>query len=148
MQINRIKDEYFEDNFLEEVLKNDNEARPYLYISVKYENNNVFIPFRTNIKNEHKLKHIIENISFDVSFDQKPMARLDFRKLLIINDLNYIKENNYIPNKQYAKVKNNINTIEDKVIKYFEGYIKAYNKNRVSREDKYVHSSLRNITEN
>ncbi len=77
------------------------EKRPYLYIVVEYEGNNLFIPFRNRLNENGKLDKIINVIAYDVSSNKKPYAKLDFSKMLIINDVSYINENAIIDSSQY-----------------------------------------------
>ncbi len=143
-KIKIISEDYFKDNNLIESLKNKSEKRPYLYMHVKYNDNNLFIPFRTSLNEKGNLDKIINHISYDVSYDEKPHAKLDFSKMLIMNDINLIKSDVFINRTQYNKVKSNIDEIEEKAINYIQSYIKAYNKGRTHIDNKYKKSTLIN----
>ncbi len=144
MKIKTIKDEYFKDFVLVECLENKEEKRPYLYIVVEYEGNNIFIPFRSKLNESGKLDKIINVIAYDVSSSKKPYAKLDFSKMLIINDLKYINDNAIIDSSQYTKVKNNIDGIEKQAKNYIEGYKKSFIKKRSHIDSKYRYSTLVN----
>ncbi len=144
-EIKTIKENYFKDNRLKEVLYNKSETRPYLYVMFKYKDNNLFIPFRSELNKTGNLDKIINTISYDIGYNQKPNAKLDFSKMLIINDLSYVTDEQVIiDSKQYRIIKRNIEEINNNINKYIAGYVKAYNKNRVHIDNKYKYSTLVN----
>ena len=136
-----IKTDFFENNpNLQEILdKNDpvkQQQRAYLFLTFTYNNNNFFIPFRSNIK----------NCSFPLPTTNRPNAGLDYRKMLIINNLNYIVPTKHpnIPNSQLHKINNNKHLIKQQVINYINGYIKAFKKNRHTLDSRFIYSTLHN----
>lgn len=142
-----IKEEYFKSYKLEEVLNFDSDKdyskRVYLCLAVKYKSNNIFIPLRRKINpNAHFGK-----IGFGVPSRKRPKAGLDYRKLLIINNLKYIEIPNYpkIPVAQQKIIQKNIQTITAEVISYIKGYEKSFKKNRTKIDKKYRFSSLCNF---
>lgn len=144
MKIKTIKDKYFTDNILVECLENKNEKRPYLYFLVTYDGNNFYIPFRSTLNERGNLNKIINVIAYDVPYSKKPYAKLDYSKMLIINDDSYIKNDAVIDSIQYKLVKNNITNIEKHAINYINGYIKAFHKNRIHIDNRYKFSTLIN----
>lgn len=144
MKIKTIKDSYFDDNNLVECLENKEEKRPYLYFLVTHNGNNFYIPFRSTLNERGNLNSIINVIAYDVSYSKRPYAKLDYSKMLIINDSSYIKDDAVIDSVQYTLVKNNIVDIEKQAINYINGYVKAFNKRRIQRDNKYKFSTLVN----
>lgn len=140
-----VKSEYFEEHILEEALKSEKEDefnRPYVFLNVKYKNNNIFVPIRSNILPIQSFGII----GYSIPSDERQDAGLDYRKLLIINDLEYIEFPSYkkIPNSQQKIIDKDISTIQAQVIDYIKGYEKSFNKNRTKRDKKYIFSTLRN----
>lgn len=143
-----IKEEYFKKNSnFEEMLDPYNQVkqtkRKYLYLNIQYKNNNIFIPFRNQLPSNKR----IGEIGYSVPSNEKPNAGLDFRKILIINQDCYIEYTNYpkIPKLQQQIIENNYRTIENKVIQYIQGYVKAALKKRERRDKKYIFSTLHNF---
>ncbi len=144
LKIKTIKDSYFEDNNLVECLENKEQHRPYLYVLVRYEGNNIFIPFRSKLNENGNLDKIINVIAYDISSSKKPYAKLDFSKMLIINDEKYINSDAIVDSTQYTKIKNDIEKIEKQAVNYISGYIKAVGKGRSRIDGRYRFSTLVN----
>lgn len=143
-----INDFYKDNNDLEEIIypKENGNDRPYYFLSIKYKDNNIFVPLRSNLPD---FKKAGGKIGYPVPSNKRPNAGFDFRKLLIINDLEYIKTDRYIkvaPSQQRI-IRANKSTIETQVIDYIKGYEKSFKKNRTKRDNKYVYSSLCNYHE-
>ncbi|MSU02147.1 hypothetical protein [Tissierella pigra] len=141
-----IKNEYFEDYpELKEILKShkkDESNRIYFFLNIQYKNNNIFIPLRSEID----LTRSIGTIGFPIPGEKRPNAGLDYRKILIINDISYIEfpPHNIIPRSQEKLIIQSINTIQSQVIDYIKGYEKSFLKNRTTKDKKYKFSSLCN----
>lgn len=58
----------------------------YLFLSITHKNNNIFVPLRSDIGS---IKN--KNICYCVPSNKRPNAGLDYRKMLIVNDFNYIE---------------------------------------------------------
>lgn len=117
--------------------------RLYLYIHIKYKDNDVYVPLRTALpKNCGK-------IGFSVPSKDKPDAGLDHRKLLIINDSSYIipQTELQIPYKQKIRINTKYPVICKEVIKYIDGYIKKFEKNQHNKDRRYKFSTLKNFHE-
>lgn len=82
-----------------------------------------------------------------IQSNKKPNAGLDFRKILIVNDLSYIEYqlDPKIPASQQSMINNNYDKIEAMVIHYIKGYIKSALKNREFRDKLYIFSTLHNF---
>lgn len=141
-----VKKEFFIDHTLKEILyfddKNDESNRAYLCLAIKYKNNNIFVPLRSEIIPYPNFGII----GFSVPSKKRPKAGLDYRKLLIINDLNYIEIPSIIkiPNAQQNLINKDISTITAQVIDYIKGYEVSFSKGRTQRDKKYRFSSLCN----
>lgn len=140
--------EYFKNNkHFVEMLDPDNltkqSNRKYIFLEFKYKENNLLIPLRSEMPNISKLGQV----GYKVPSEYKPNAGLDYRKILIINDENYIEEPKYIkiPKSQVRIIEANYNIIEKQVIAYVEGYIKAVKKNRHLKDKKFCYSTLHNF---
>lgn len=142
-----VKEEYFIKNnhFVEMLDSNDLEKqvrRKYIYLNFKYEENTLLVPLRSEMPNIRELGQV----GYSVPSTKKPNAGLDYRKILIINDSDYLE----VP--QYCKVSpsqaNIINvkyeTIKKQVESYVKGYIKSAKKNRHKKDKKYNFSTLHN----
>lgn len=149
MHIIYLKDDFYEDNHdLKEIIypSRNGDDRPYFFLSIKYKDNNIFVPLRSHLPDSKKVGG---QIGYPVPSSTKPNAGLDYRKLLIINDLKYIETNAYIkiaPSQQRI-IRANKSTIEAQVVDYIKGYEKSFQKNRTKRDNKYVYSSLCNYHE-
>lgn len=142
-----IKNDYFLDcPNLREILKSDKmdeTNRVHLFLSIPYKGNNIFIPLRSEIDPIPKFGLI----GFAVPSEKRPTAGLDYRKILIINDLNYIEfpDHEKIPISQRKLIIQSISTIEAQAIDYIKGYEKSFHKNRTLRDGKYKYSTLCNF---
>lgn len=143
-----LTQDYFRDNVnYEEMLDHLNTTkqskRQYLFVEIKYKDNNILIPLRSHLpKNKH-----IGDIGYPIPSSEKPNAGLDFRKIIIVNDENYIENPKFpkIPKSQQHIIQQNYLTIENKAIQYIKGYIKSSLKNRHRRDKKYRFSTLHNF---
>ncbi|WP_066715705.1 type III toxin-antitoxin system TenpIN family toxin [Clostridium sp. Marseille-P299] len=117
--------------------------RQYLFLNVKYRDNNILIPLRSDIP-KNNLK-----ICYPVPSRTRPNAGLDYRKMLIINDDEYIEkpEEQRLANSQLKIITDNYETIKSAAIKYVNGYIKAAKKNRERKDYDYKFSTLHNFHE-
>lgn len=142
-----IKNDYFLDHpDLKEILKSDKmdeSNRVHLFLNIRYKENNIFIPLRSNIDPMPKFGLI----GFAVPSKARPNAGLDYRKILIINDLDYIEFPDYmkIPVSQQKLINQGISTIEAQSIDYIKGYEKSFKKGRTLKDNKYKYSSLCNF---
>ncbi|MBH1942533.1 hypothetical protein I5677_16695 [Mobilitalea sibirica] len=141
-----IKEEYFKMNssFIEMLDPFDyvkQSQRQYLFIKVQYQNNNILVPLRKN------LPYIDAKLFFPVPSQSKPRAGLDYRKMLIVNNLQHIEtpQTQRLTNSQTNIIINNYNTIETAVLNYIQGYIKAAYKGRERIDNKYKYSTLHNF---
>lgn len=144
-----IRREYFEINrYYVKILDSGNFEkqckRMYLFLKVTYQDNNFYIPLRKNLGNGER---IFGKIGYNLPTATKPLAGLDYRYMLIVNDKGYIEHPKElrIPKSQYLAIEENYATIEKEVITYVKGYVKVAKKNRVDRTAKYRESSLINF---
>lgn len=144
-----IKEQYFKDHLhfikmLDVGNFNKQSKRKYIFLNVKYQNNNVFIPLRTSLGNPNKK---FGKIGFSVPSESRPDAGLDYRYILIINDFKYIEfpKSQKISNSQYKTISNNYSVIESEVTHYIKGYIRAAKKGKEKIQPLYKESSLQNF---
>lgn len=140
-----IKEKYFKENknFVEMLDPYDMQkqtSRQYLYIAVKYKENNILVPLRRNAGKNLKMFYPVPSHS-------RPNAGLDYRKMLIVNNLGYIEtpSSQRLADSQKKIINDNYDTIEKAVIRYIEGYIKSANKNREHKDYEYSFSTLHNF---
>lgn len=143
-----IKNKFFDDNsnFIEMLDPHNRQKqseRSYAFIKIKYNDNNIFVPLRSNINTNTPYG----KIGFPIPSNKRPNAGLDFRKILIINDLSYIEYQSdpKIPASQQSIINNNYDKIEAMVIHYIKGYVKSALKNRQFRDKLYIFSTLHNF---
>lgn len=117
--------------------------RKYIFLEVKYKENNLLVPLRSEMPDISKLGQV----GYKVPSEYKPNAGLDYRKILIINDESYIEEPKYIkiPKSQVRIIDSNYNIIEKQVISYVDGYIKTVKKSRHLKDKKFCYSTLHNF---
>lgn len=141
-----IKDDFFKihSDFVEMLdpfdLKKQT-TRQYLYVNIKHKGNNILVPLRRNIPNHNpKLYYPVPSLT-------RPNAGLDYRKILIVNNEEYIEipSSQRLADSQTKIINDNYETIEKAVIKYIDGYIKSANKNREYRDYDYSFSTLHNF---
>lgn len=144
-----IKRDYFEENsdfikMLDGGNVDKQKERNYLFIEVQYKNNTLLVPLRRNLGNPCRPFGVI---GFAVPCASRPLAGLDYRYILIVNDSEYLdfQERLDIPRPQRYIIADNYNQIELEVIQYVEGYIAYAIKNRATREPLYRESSLQNF---
>lgn len=144
-----IKEEYFKENsHFEKMLDHGDTVkqskRKYIFLKVKYGENNLYIPLRTNLGNPIRRFGVI---GFKVPSETKPLAGLDYRYILIVNENKYIEvpEGPKIPKSQMDIIDSNYRKIEKEVISYVNGYVKAAIKHRERLEPKYRESALHNF---
>lgn len=143
-----IKDKYFKQNkHLEEVLDPydivKQTQRQYVFLKIQYKDNNILVPLRSELPSNER----IGTIGYPVPSNKKINAGLDFRKILIVNELSYIELTKYpkIPKSQQQIIEQNYQVIEKRVLQYINGYIKSALKKRERRDKKYRFSTLHNF---
>ena len=137
-----IKPSYFTDHFyLQEVLKKN--SRLYLGLILEVNDNKCFIPLRSQINIQPKLR----KAGFHLPTENRPYAGLDYRKLLIINDESYVEVQKKvkIPNVQKEKIYNSIDLICLAVNRYINTYIKETLRERSEGHIHYKYSTLKNF---
>lgn len=143
MDIVYVKNSFYQENEnLKEVIfpKVNGNDRPYYFLSITYKNNNIFIPLRSVLNNPER------GIGYSVPSSTRLDAGLDYRKIIIINDLKYIerKLDINIASSQKNLIQERMTTIESEVIGYIKGYERSYEKDRVQRDFKFKYSTLCN----
>jgi len=144
-----IEKEYFNDNksFIKMLDTSDIDKqarRLYLFLEVIVDENRILIPLRSNL-GEAKRKFGI--IGYSVPSKKKPLAGLDYRYILIVNDEKYLnyKETLNIPRDQQDIIRNNYDEICDQARDYITSYIKAALKNKEKLKPRFKESSLHNF---
>lgn len=121
--------------------------RIHLCLKIVNNNNNTFyIPLRNHLGDEIRK---YGRIGHSVPSNKRPLAGLDYRYSLLINDNKYIEEINSIkiPKSQYKKICNDYEKINQEFSVYINGFIKAIRKNRVLQNPLYRESSLLNFVD-
>ncbi|MEG1482935.1 MAG: pentapeptide repeat-containing protein [Cetobacterium sp.] len=143
-----IKEEFFKEHFwfIEMLDPKDikkQTQRGYLFLNIKYESNNIFIPLRSNLPNIR----VLGEVGYPIPSKSKPNAGLDYRKLLIINTENYISNPKYcsIPGSQKKIIISDYEKIKKQLVKYISGYVKSVSKGRQNIDKKYCYSTLHNF---
>lgn len=143
-----IKEEYFNENtnLVEMLDPRDLEKqtqRKYVFLQFKHNGNNLLVPLRSEIPN----LSYIGQVGYMAPTEGRPNAGLDYRKILIVNDIKYMETHTYlkIPASQAKIINNNFNSIKNQVIAYVDGYVKSANKNRHLRDKKFCFSTLHNF---
>ena len=117
--------------------------RTHLCLSIRYLNNLILVPLRKNLGEADRK---FGKIGFAVPSQSKPNAGLDYRYIMIINDMQYIRyDSPRISNSQIRIIDTNYNTIEKEAIKYIKSYIRVANKGRVDKTARFRESSLINF---
>lgn len=118
--------------------------RSYLYMKIKYEGNNLFIPLSRNLG---KAERVFGKIGYSVPNASRPNAGLDYRYILVVNDEKYIErpDSLRIPVSQYRTICDNYDKIEKEALAYVNGYVRTAVKDRTDKEAKYRESSLLNF---
>ena len=146
-----IKEEYFKDNsdfikMLDEGEVDKQGRRNYIFIELKFKDNRLLVPLRTKLGSPNRL---FGTIGFAVPSKNKPLAGLDYRYILIVNDEKYLEfqEQLEIPRSQQRILENNYKTIEYEAISYVKKYIACAIKNREEKEALFKESSLQNFND-
>lgn len=146
-----IKEEFFKEHSdFKKILDLGDTAkqsrRSYIFLEIEYKNNKLFIPLRTKLRDPVRKFGVI---GFSVPSKDKPLAGLDYRHILIVNDSKYIEvpSEPRIPKSQRKIIEDNYNKIQNEAISYIEGYVRAAIKGREEKEPKYRESVLHNFHE-
>lgn len=143
-----ITEQYYIDNpMLIKILDIGNPSkhnvRTHMCLNIQFNNNSVLIPL---IKNLGEPNRKFGKIGFSVPSQSKPKAGLDYRYIMIINNVSYIRfDTPKISNSQIKIIENNYGTIEKEAIEYIQSYIRVSNKGRVDRTARFRESSLINF---
>lgn len=143
-----ITEQYYKDNpHLKKILDVDDSTkyniRTHICLSVKFKHNNVLIPLRKNLGEPDRK---FGKIGYPVPSASKPNAGLDYRYIMIINELKYLRfDTPRISNRQISIIQNNYDTIEREAIEYINSYIRVANKGRVDMNARFRESSLINF---
>ena len=118
-------------------------TRTHICLNIKYNGNNILIPLRKNLG---KPIRKFGKIGYPVPSASKPDAGLDYRYIMIINEVGYLRfDSPRISNKQISIIANNYNTIEREAIEYVKSYIRVANKGRIDATALFRESSLINF---
>ena len=138
-----INPAYFTDYpHLTEVLSK--RTRLYLGIIIEINDCHCFVPLRNKIKTGAQFR----KAGYPLPSATRVNAGLDYRKILIINDLKYINVQTkveIIPAIQKNKIYADFDKICDCLNKYIKAYIKEVKRNRVHENYLLNHSKLKNI---
>ena len=136
-----INNSYFDENpNLKEILYKG--SRLYLGVVIEINNCRCFVPLRSEIKADSKYR----KAGYLLPSSARKNAGLDFRKLLIISDLNHVTIQNKvgIPAVQKNKIYDEFDKISDRLNNYVQTYVKEVRRNRASENYLYKFSTLKN----
>lgn len=91
--------------------------RPYVVLLVKIGDNKFALPFRTHIRHNNCYKFSNTGRETDSA------TGIDFTKVVIVNNENYIGKETYIDDKEYIELSRKCYFIINKFKKYLDGYI-------------------------
>lgn len=140
----KISEQYFTDNpELIEVMdiEDGHKKRIYLGVIIEKDNNNFFIPFRTNTPSGKRYHKSI----YPIPSNTRQHAGLDMRKALLVNNKKYVmpEENPQIASTKMKILENNIKKIEKMFSVYVNGYKKDFSKfGQVTK--RFTYSTLQN----
>lgn len=143
-----IKEQYYIDNpSLVKILdigdSSKHDIRTHICLNIQFDNNSILIPLRKNLGDPERK---FGKIGFPVPSKSKPKAGLDYRYIMIINNMNYIRfDTPKISNSQIKIIENNYETIQKEAIEYIKAYIRVANKNRIEKTARFRESSLINF---
>lgn len=143
-----IQQTYYDDNpgltkILDQFDESKHGIRTHLCLNIQYQGNNILIPLRKNMGLANRK---FGNIGHQIPSQSKPLAGLDYRYIMIINDMKYLRfDTPLIPNRQAKQIQNDYTIIEREAISYINSYISVANKNRVERNARFRESSLINF---
>ena len=145
-----VKEDYFKKNshlvkILDPLDYEKQSRRCYLFLKVEYEGNNLLVPLKSKVEPIKKYGRV----GHSVPSSDKPEAGLEYRKILILNDEEYLEKPEFckIPVSQQHILNAEYDKIRAEVKAYVDGYVKAAIKNRIDREPKFRESSLINFNE-
>lgn len=131
------------DKILDQFDKEKRKFRTHLCLNVQYRGNNILIPLRKNMGLANRK---FGNIGYQVPSKSKPLAGLDYRYIMIINDMKYLRfDIPRIPRKQLKIITDNYQIIQREAIEYIEAYIRVALKGRVDKTARFRESSLINF---
>lgn len=117
--------------------------RTHLCLNIMYKGNNVLIPLRKNLGNEIRK---FGRIGHSVPSASKPNAGLDYRYIMIINNVKYLRfDTPRISKKQVNTIQKDYLNIEKEAIEYINSYIRKANKGRTHLTARFKESSLINF---
>ena len=143
-----ITEQYYIDNpMLIKILDIDDSSkhniRTHICLNIQFNDNFILIPLRKNLGEPSRK---FGKIGFSVPSLSKPKAGLDYRYIMIIHNVNYIRfDTPKISNSQIKIIESNYETIKKEAIEYIKSYIRVANKGRVDKTARFRESSLINF---
>jgi len=141
-----ITHEYFSDkeNFVEMLDFGDRlkqSTRCYFSVATTYNGNSLFVPLRSVIDLS------VGKMGYPLPSSSRPKAGLDFRKILIVNNVEHISilQHPNISSSQMTKLVGEVMRIESRAVDYVSGYVKSAKKRREKIDSKYRFSTLHNF---
>lgn len=117
-----------------------NEKRSYnCLVLEKKDQYLICIPFRSEIN--HKYAFLFRNTVRSKTYK----SGLDYTKIVLIKDTNYIGSNGVVDNDEYVEMMRNIRRINKEVNDYIDGYIDYITKSTAEKDDlkKYKYTTLK-----
>lgn len=146
-----IREQYFIDHpNLQKILDSGNtnkqSKRTFICVKVSLGHKSFYLPLRNNLGDAIRK---FGRIGHSVPSKNRPNAGIDFRHVLIVDDMKYIEPHTTmkLPSSQYNKIVGDYNLIQKEFEVYLNGFVKAAKKNRITREPLYRDSSLINYVD-
>lgn len=115
-----------------------NEKRSYnCLVLEKKEEYFICIPFRSEIN--HKYAYLFKNSNRS----KEHHSGLDYTKIVLIQDKNYIGSKGLVDNDEYVEMMQNIQKINKEVNDYIDGYLEYILTNNIKDLKKYKYTTLK-----
>ena len=138
-EIYKLSTKFYKDySSYKEILTNDKRSYNCLILKSK-EDYFICVPFRSEIT--HKNAYLFKN----TKRSQTHKSGLDYTKIILIKDIDYIGTNGLVDNDEYVEMMQNIKQICQEVNEYIDGYINHIENNNETKQNtkKYKYTTLK-----
>lgn len=138
-EIYKLSTKFYKDyGSYKEILTNDKRSYNCLILKSK-EDYFICVPFRSEIT--HKNAYLFKN----TKRSQTHKSGLDYTKIILIKDIDYIGTNGLVDNDEYVEMMQNIQQICQEVNEYIDGYINHIENNNDTKQNtkKYKYTTLK-----
>lgn len=105
--------------------------RPYILLVFSVNNLYLCAPFRTNIN--HSNSFLFRNSVRSIT----NKSGIDYSKIIILNDLNYLEGNQVVDQDEYNEVAKNFQKIKNEIFKYIDLYVNHYKRIHILHKRQY-----------